>query len=304
MRLYFAVIVSLIVHALFYSGLKFVPQFARIPQPIERIEFETIDSSQDETQVVRDPNTEQKPPLESPTDNKESPFKSAQTIRVQEQSRAAKTGITQNRSTQTNSPSLKNLTKTKPLEPQKQIAKPERPNSESDIETPSAAREIEKTLAQDRLKADLERGLSTIGNSLPDDIKIGAFTALNTDRYMFYSFYSRIEELIRYRWEAKIQNSVVGLNPAHFTSSNKIWTTYLEVWIKPTGELHSTHLMKESGIKTFDNSALISFQEAKFFPNPPSEMIKEDGLIHLKYAFSVHYDPIAVSRRLKTKNIQ
>jgi outer membrane biosynthesis protein TonB len=49
--------------------------------------------------------------------------------------------------------------------------------------------------------------------------------------------------------------------------------------------------MKESGVVPFDASAVRAFQEAAVFPNPPQEMIQEDGFIHLKFAFTVNFRP-------------
>ncbi|MNS84638.1 hypothetical protein D3C72_1184710 [compost metagenome] len=49
--------------------------------------------------------------------------------------------------------------------------------------------------------------------------------------------------------------------------------------------------MKESGVVAFDTSAVRAFQEAAVFPNPPQEMIQEDGFIHLKFSFTVNFRP-------------
>lgn len=45
---------------------------------------------------------------------------------------------------------------------------------------------------------------STVGESLPEDVSVGDFTALNTDQYQFYTFYARVEDLVRFRWETHV----------------------------------------------------------------------------------------------------
>ena len=69
------------------------------------------------------------------------------------------------------------------------------------------------------------------------------------------------------------------------------WVTGIDIWITPDGRFHSAHIMKESGIKKFDTAAAAAFREAGMFPNPPQEMVEDDGYIHLKYSFNVRFQP-------------
>ena len=55
--------------------------------------------------------------------------------------------------------------------------------------------------------------------------------------------------------------------------------------------------MKESGIPHFDAAAVNAFLDARIFPNPPQEMIQEDGLIHIKFGFTVNYNPPSLVNR-------
>lgn len=141
--------------------------------------------------------------------------------------------------------------------------------------------------------AFLEKGLSTVGESLPVDIDIGSFTALNADRHMFYTFYSRINEMIRFRWESAVHATINQSIPQNFKYNPLgVWTTHLEVILRSTGEIEKILLLKPSGNKGFDDSAIYSFKDSKAFYNPPRELISpDDGRIHLKYSFQVHYEP-------------
>ncbi len=133
-------------------------------------------------------------------------------------------------------------------------------------------------------------GFSSVGEVLPRDVKVGSFTALNTDRYLFYTFYARVEELIRYRWESRIQNSINSFNrQTRMQLADRNWITEAEFILDKKGNLKTAIIMKSSGIKNFDLAAIDAFKEAKIFPNPPAEMIKEDGMIHLVFSFTVRF---------------
>ena len=55
---------------------------------------------------------------------------------------------------------------------------------------------------------------------MPKEITVGSFTALNTDRYLYYSFYARIEELIRFRWESAVRQAMFGSNTLKLIDRN------------------------------------------------------------------------------------
>lgn len=135
----------------------------------------------------------------------------------------------------------------------------------------------------------LEAGLSTFGEVVPDTIKFGDFTALNTDKHLYYSFYSRMEEMIRGRWVAYARAAVYN-SPTEFQRPGRkaVWTTKLEVILDSEGRFVKAILMEGSGSRALDAAPVQAFREAYQFPNPPKEMIKEDGNIHILYAFSVN----------------
>jgi len=125
-----------------------------------------------------------------------------------------------------------------------------------------------------------------------DGVKSGTITALNTDRYLYYSFFSRATELIYFRWDSAVQASLPGVSARMAgKSNNDKWTTLVEIWLKPNGEFHSAHVMKESGIVEFDRVATNAFRQAGFFPNPPKELVEPDGFIRLKWGLTVYFDP-------------
>jgi TonB family protein len=129
---------------------------------------------------------------------------------------------------------------------------------------------------------------STFGNQLNKNVELGQFTALNTDRHLYYSFYSRIEELIRPPWEEKVSAESRRVSGQKLIVPKNGWTTRIDVILNASGQLNRVILLKGSGIKGLDEAAIEAFYKANFFPHPPKEMIGEDGTIVLKYIFSVY----------------
>lgn len=138
----------------------------------------------------------------------------------------------------------------------------------------------------------VERGVSTTGEQLPDDIKFGDFTALNTDRHLYYSFYARIEQMIRPRWVNYARAVVYNLENGHeVVQGRATWTTKLEVILDKKGTFQKALLHEGSGVKSLDSAPVQAFRDAMQFPNPPPEMVKADGTIRIYYAFSVNLVP-------------
>lgn len=137
---------------------------------------------------------------------------------------------------------------------------------------------------------------STVGERLPEDVSLGDFTALNTDRFKYYSFYSRVEELVRFRWENNLKRAIDMFDRAYLLRvvGRRNWVTRVEFWLAPDGRYMSAHIYKEAGVRAFDLAAVNAFREAGVFPNPPAEMVDKDGLIRLQYTFNVHWSPSAL----------
>jgi len=138
---------------------------------------------------------------------------------------------------------------------------------------------------------DFDTGESTISVRLPDSIAVGSFTALNTDRHLYYSFYARLEDMIYLRWADLIKRAIDSY-PLDFRRrklAGRSHRTDLVVLLKPNGEFHRAEIHTASGVERFDISPALAFQDARIFPNPPPEMIREDGFIHISYSFVVDF---------------
>ncbi len=292
MRVLLGIVLSLLIHLFLVWSAKFAPliisRFEEKP-----IEVELLD--EDPSQFEKKPNqqivtqTEAPKDLLSEDDEDQNAYLSAIRQRVKKLQQAAVSGATANRSA---SPSEKEDQSPRDTRPQQT---PQKNQSSLDPRKPGTLDAFTpkyRTMPTQAQSGNMARGLSTIGDALPKDIEIGSFTALNTDQYLFYSFFSRINEMIRFRWETNVRESIDKTPPERLVyNPSGLWITHLEILLKPNGDIQSTRLMKSAGFKGFDQSAIQAFMEARAFPNPPSEMVESDGLIHIQYSFQVRYEP-------------
>lgn len=213
-------------------------------------------------------------------------FFSEKDQRVKVQSKAALFGLTRNRfynSQKTSKSQRHNPLKLKP---------------NHSLDQNSILSDLNQRLEKQSSNSDIfQNAPSTVGELLPDSIKTGEITALNTDHYLFYSFYSRIEEAIRHKWEHDVELTINNLNRNQYHNPKSIWSTRLDILLTKEGKFHKAMLFKESGIHGLDMAAINAFREANFFPHPPKEMINEDGYIRLEYQFHVFYDPSSLTPR-------
>jgi TonB family protein len=274
-----AILISLAVHVILTWSIGQVPS-SWLPKKPQEVIVEIIDRSslsEDlKKQVVRESVA---PDEQKNEDESESArFFSAQKQRVLLETRAQKTGITKNR--QMNEIAQK-------LADQKKL---KRQVKEDDL--------FAKYKPIDFHRALQEEGLSTVGEALPTDVAVGSFSALNTDQFQFYSFYSRVEELVRFRWETRVREAIQFYDRRNLLNriGNRNWISKMKFLLSPEGRLLKVEVLGESGIPAFDQAAILAFKEVLNFPNPPQDMIKADGLIHLQYSFNVHFNPMAVAR--------
>ncbi len=272
MSLLRALILSFAIHFLLVLILdKGAPYFEPKPKDITTIDLVEKPSAKSpskrklQRQIVRQAIAPKQELKEDDTDLAR--FLSAEKQHVRKETQAINSGMTQNRSTSQSSPKVS-----------PKIYDPEGNDIAKNL----------KTYAQ-----SVENTPSTIGETLPQDVSIGNFTALNTDRYVYYSFYSRIEELVRFRWESRVRQAVDSFDRSYILGvvGRRSWITSVDIWLTRDGRYHSSHILKESGISRFDQAAVMAFKDAGMFPNPPQGIVEADGFIHLKYSFTVSFRP-------------
>jgi TonB family protein len=254
---------SLILHILLICIIIYSPAPPKAPQPVE-ILYTPKDPPQQEKQFVRDTQT--------PDDFKDdslSKLASLKKRRVKKQTQAEKSGLTQNRAQNKRQASS-----------EKQKSKGQNTPTKSVI-----APRFAPTFSDDSEKAkQFPKGLSTNSQWL-NQVAVGDFTALNTDRHLFYTFYSRVEEQIANYWYPHIRDAISQFHPRELKSRK--WETQLEIIVDGKGRYRDVVLYKASGSSYLDQIALDSAKNGAPFPNPPEEKIDNDGLVRLKFSFVV-----------------
>ncbi|MBN8539661.1 MAG: hypothetical protein J0L82_04670 [Deltaproteobacteria bacterium] len=268
-----------------------------------------------ETQIVRKTDL---PPEALIPDSKEARrrFLSADRQTVKEESQAARSGLTENRSNSESTehsrpkeqPAKPKTAANKKSESSRRLREPEenlqsaldgvlvkRFLSERDRAAVSPTRPDELLLPSDPRRIP---GVSTSGELLPSDVKIGDFTALNTDRFTYYTFYARVEEQIRHRWVRYVKAALYGGGDVPIGRSD--FLTNIEIVLDRRGEFVRAIIHQESGSKDLDTAPLLAFREARMIPNPPREMLKPDGTIRLLYSFHVDQVPPLAKRTQNT----
>lgn len=142
-------------------------------------------------------------------------------------------------------------------------------------------------------------GYSALAEFVPD-VQQGGFTSLNSDQFVHYTFYARTNEQIRNRWVALIRNFV---NNHMVTDINqlaqKTQMTEVEIILNPDGHFEKAILRQGAESRELDEIAITAFRLAAPFNNPPSEMVADDGFIHLHYGFHVQFRPRFVANGSK-----
>lgn len=247
-------------------------------------------------------------------------FLSENEQRVKEESRAAASGMTENRTEALSLSPTRN-----PVKPQPRgIAKNDVPVSRErlpevvpnsifeeglgDIEV-EVKRDNRQGVARGVESRELllpsdprrNRGVSTTGEVLPIDIQIGDFTALNTDRFIYYTYYARVEEQIRHRWVRYVKAAIFG--GGDIRAGKDEYTTNLEIVLNREGDFVRAIIHEPSGSRDLDAAPILAFREARRIPHPPREMVKPDETIRLLYSFRVDQLPKVARAPVKTGHV-
>lgn len=298
MRFLQGLLLSLGIHLLFFWGSQFLPAPKTVSQR-ERVEFDVVTRSPARRSGSYVRQTLVPDELLTKDSEASQSFMGEHFQRVKKQTQAANIGKTQNRARLGHAGDDGEGDKTREgRKPQADLFKL-KGKSLGDILV--RARQDDEGKKQQRRGEDrrtsqnpmnLPQGFSTVGQTLPQEVEVGAFTSLNTDRYLFYSFFKRTEDLIRFTWESTVKEALARTPRSDFEAHlANTWVSVVDIMLKPNGEFHRAILLKSSGIEGFDYAAMDAFAQAKVFPNPPEEMLEEDGFIHLKYNFTVFYQP-------------
>lgn len=137
----------------------------------------------------------------------------------------------------------------------------------------------------------LEQGRSSFGEVAPRDLKIGQMTALNTDRFLYYSFYERAQDLVYHHWAKYVRAVLYSYQRSGRATGDEYWITRIEIVLDKDGRFLKGLLHQGSGLQSLDLAPVHAFRDAKQIPHPPPEMISEDGTIRMDWEFAVQMIP-------------
>lgn len=133
---------------------------------------------------------------------------------------------------------------------------------------------------------------SYIQEKMPAGIKLGNITSLNTDQHRFYSFNQRLLSRFVPNWGNMVSRALYQwLQDNNFPPVSKSWVTQVEVVMNKKGEILDIQPFRLSGLWAIDESAIKAFKMVKNVPNPPEEMVDENGYIHLQFQTEVYWVP-------------
>ena len=237
---------------------------------------------------------------------------------VMEETRAAQSGMTENRTAEASKNQAAKQAETEEKvqkKPEKKSEKTLKKLSESELSRikPEESKmfgdidvkKFEKESERERPKREesvpmkwpqvggfgMQRGSSTVGETLPPEIRMSDFTALNTDRFTYYTFFARMEEVFRPRWINYVKAAMYTYQQTQRRAREEEFVTQIELLLDKDGNFVKGILHKGSGSEALDLAPVRAFRDALKFPNPPQEMLKDDNYIHLDYQFTVHFMP-------------
>lgn len=113
--------------------------------------------------------------------------------------------------------------------------------------------------------------------------KIGEATRLNTREIVGAQYLNRIRRLVNFYWKQNLDNlprSVILARPSY--------TTAVSVILNANGALEHIEVSRACGSEELDAAVVSAFRVAGPFPNPPEQLIEQDGRIYLpEMAFTV-----------------
>lgn len=117
------------------------------------------------------------------------------------------------------------------------------------------------------------------------DLPLGAENLLNTERSVYYSYYSRLYQAIGPIWQSRVRDV-----PYMRAVAPGDYTTWAEVTFDRYGSLVGVRFERSSGISEFDEAVTASWRRVRRFPNPPQDLIEKDGFVHTRWTFTISVD--------------
>jgi protein TonB len=129
-------------------------------------------------------------------------------------------------------------------------------------------------------------GAPSQNNDHLKDVQPGVQTLLSTREFVYYSYYSRIKNQLRFHWEPRIKDKFMQMmRQGRTIASSKTRITKVVITLNSAGTLIKVQVLDESGIRDLDDAAVEAFKAAAPFPNPPKGIVESDGTIKIRWDF-------------------
>ena len=116
-----------------------------------------------------------------------------------------------------------------------------------------------------------------------DGVDSGEFTALNSKKWKYASFFNRMKRRVAQHWHP--DKVYMRRDPTGKVYGVKDRVTTLRVSLKPNGAIANIIVGRRSDIRFLDDEAIRAFREAGPFPNPPGGLVESSGLITFSFGF-------------------
>lgn len=117
-----------------------------------------------------------------------------------------------------------------------------------------------------------------------DDAEQGDFTALNSRKWKYASFFNRLKRDVAQNWHPDVV--YLRRDPQGNIYGTKDRLTVLRVTLKPDGSVDDIYVAKQSGVDFLDDEAVRAFREAQPFVNPPTGLVDaRSGRISFSFGF-------------------
>jgi hypothetical protein len=104
----------------------------------------------------------------------------------------------------------------------------------------------------------------------------GEVTQLNTKDVLFASYLLRIRRLVNFYWEQNLDNL-----PRSVRIAKPRYTTGVLTVLDGNGSLEEIVVAEAAGVRELDDCVVRAYKLAGPFPNPPEQLIAQDGRVYL-----------------------
>lgn len=158
------------------------------------------------------------------------------------------------------------------------------PEENIDIEGKGGESPSQRVLA---LREFMDFGRSP--HALSKDIPFGNQTILNTDKVRYASFVNRIADEIYHPWVEAAERVARDYLTGRRKIEANLYITRLRITLDEEGAIQGIQVLDSSGILELDEAPKKAFWEMEPFPNPPDQLVENDGFVRLTYEFQFEW---------------